>query len=87
MCGSDSNLDVLWHNCMFCLLYQIIFYADNGFEFPLFTVDDNDHKNRAVIAASTGDTLELCRLIAEGFDVNTSLNDTTALHIAIEHVN
>uniref|UniRef100_A0A915PJC6 PH domain-containing protein n=1 Tax=Setaria digitata TaxID=48799 RepID=A0A915PJC6_9BILA len=44
-----------------------------------------DHNNRAVFAAATGDTLELCRLIAEGFDVNTSLNGATALHIAIEH--
>lgn len=59
---------------------------DNGFKFCSFAVSDIDHSNRAVFAAATGDALELCRLIAEGFDVNTSLNDTTALHIAIEHV-
>ncbi|VDK75918.1 unnamed protein product [Litomosoides sigmodontis] len=46
---------------------------------------DTDYSNRAVFAAATGDALELCRLIAEGFDVNTSINETTALHIAIEH--
>lgn len=59
---------------------------DNDFDFSSFVVSDANHNNRAVLAATTGDTLELCRLIAEGFDVNTSLNDTTALHIAIEHV-
>uniref|UniRef100_A0A0R3RVK8 Arf-GAP with coiled-coil, ANK repeat and PH domain-containing protein 2 n=1 Tax=Elaeophora elaphi TaxID=1147741 RepID=A0A0R3RVK8_9BILA len=57
----------------------------NAIGFSSFTVNDTDHNDRAVFAAATGDTLELCRLIAEGFDVNTSINDTTALHIAIEH--
>lgn len=59
---------------------------DNDFDSLSFTVSGIDHSNRAVFAAATGDALELCRLIAEGFDVNTSVNDTTALHIAIEHV-
>lgn len=58
----------------------------NGFECLFFAVSDTDHSNRAVFAAVTGDALELCKLIAEGFDVNTSINETTALHIAIEHV-
>ncbi|VDN02897.1 unnamed protein product [Thelazia callipaeda] len=44
-----------------------------------------DHDNRALRAAAEGDTLGLCQLIAEGFDVNTLLNDTTMLHVAIEH--
>ncbi|CAG9532161.1 unnamed protein product [Cercopithifilaria johnstoni] len=63
------------------------YFSDTGWkpiEIPI-KVSDTDHNNRAVFAAATGDVLELCRLIAEGFDVNTSINDTTALHIAIEH--
>ncbi|MCP9264039.1 Arf-GAP with coiled-coil, ANK repeat and PH domain-containing protein 2 [Dirofilaria immitis] len=63
------------------------YFSDTGWkpiEIPI-EVSDIDRNNRAMFAAATGDTLELCRLIAEGFNVNTSLNDTTALHIAIEH--
>ncbi|EFO19793.1 GTP-ase activating protein for Arf containing protein [Loa loa] len=59
--------------------------SDSNLDIEHYKLSDIDHNNRAVFAAATGDTLELCRLIAEGFDVNTSLNDTTALHIAIEH--
>ncbi|KAK6104405.1 putative GTPase activating protein for Arf family protein [Brugia pahangi] len=59
--------------------------SDSNLNIACDKLSDANHNNRAVLAATTGDTLELCRLIAEGFDVNTSLNDTTALHIAIEH--
>lgn len=49
-------------------------------------VSNVNHDDRAIFAAATGDTAGLCRLIAEGFDVNTSVGGTTVLHIAIEHV-
>ncbi|VDK29717.1 unnamed protein product [Gongylonema pulchrum] len=52
---------------------------------PVLAVSDVNHDDRAIFAAATGDTIGLCRLIAEGFDVNASLNGTTVLHIAIEH--
>ncbi|KAM3718563.1 Arf-GAP with ANK repeat and PH domain-containing protein [Dirofilaria immitis] len=59
--------------------------SDSNLDMANNKLSDIDRNNRAMFAAATGDTLELCRLIAEGFNVNTSLNDTTALHIAIEH--
>uniref|UniRef100_A0A8R1U223 GTP-ase activating protein for Arf containing protein n=1 Tax=Onchocerca volvulus TaxID=6282 RepID=A0A8R1U223_ONCVO len=59
--------------------------SDSNLDLAHNKLSDIDRNNRAVFAATAGDTLELCRLIAEGFDVNTCLNDTTALHIAVEH--
>ncbi|VDK76242.1 unnamed protein product [Onchocerca ochengi] len=59
--------------------------SDSNLDLAHNKLRDIDRNNRAVFAATAGDTLELCRLIAEGFDVNTCLNDTTALHIAVEH--
>ncbi|VBB28483.1 unnamed protein product [Acanthocheilonema viteae] len=59
--------------------------SDSNLDITHDKLSDTDHSNRAMFAAATGDTLELCRLVAEGFDVNTSINDTTALHIAIEY--